>query len=331
MRVEDDRRTITLPVIGKLYSKENTRRLQRLVARGDARILNMTLSERWGRLFVSVGYAVRTPIPRPAARPGVRAGVDLGLRTLATVADTDGNIVEFENPAPLRAALAERRRAGRQMSRRTPGSKGHRAAKAKLARMDRKAVSVRLDSWHKLTCELAATYSEVVIEDLDIAAMKRSMGRRAFRRSVSDASLGMFAPMIGYKAGRSGCVTIKADRWFASSRIHHGCGCRLVAPTRLAKQLVCELTGELVDRDINGAKNLRDWPETQASSGLVEASAPVDTQAASYGGTDPGSDRGMTHGRRSGRKTRPQGKARRGEARTEPDERQAKNLERGAA
>ena len=82
-----------------------------------------------------------------------------------------------------------------------------------------------------------------------------------------------------------------ADRWFASSQIHHGCGCRLIAPTRVAKQLVCGLTGELVDRDINAAKNLRDWPETQASSGLVEASAPVDTRAASDGGTDPGSHR----------------------------------------
>jgi putative transposase len=187
------------------------------------------------------------------------------------------------------------------------------------------------DSWHKLTAELAATYSEVVIEDLDTAAMKRSMGRRAFRRSVFDASLGAFAPMVGYKAERSGANITKAGRWFASSQIHHGCGCRLTAPTRMAKQLACALTGELVDRDINAAKNLRDWPEAQASSGPVETSAPVDTRAASDGGTDPGSDRGMTHDRRSDRKTYPSGKARRGEARTEPDDRQAKNLERGAA
>lgn len=199
------------------------------------------------------------------------------------------------------------------------------------ARLDRRVVHLRQDSWPKLTCELAATYSEVVIEDLNIAAMKRSMGRRAFRRSVSDASLGVFAPTLGYKAERSNCVVIKADRWFASSQIHHGCGCRLVAPTRMAKQLVCASTGELVDRDINAAKNLRDWPETKASSGLVEARAPVATQAAGDGSTDPGSDRETTHGRRSDRKTRPQGKASRGEAETDPGTRQVKNLERGAA
>jgi putative transposase len=46
MRVEDDRRTITVPVIGGLRTKENTRRVQRHLASGRARILNMTLSER---------------------------------------------------------------------------------------------------------------------------------------------------------------------------------------------------------------------------------------------------------------------------------------------
>jgi len=51
----------------------------------------------------------------------VRAGVDLGLRTLATVADTEGNIVEFPNPSPLRATLAERRAAGRELCHRRTG------------------------------------------------------------------------------------------------------------------------------------------------------------------------------------------------------------------
>ena len=62
------------------------------------------------------------------------------------------------------------------MSRRVSGSKGHRAAKTKSAKLDRRAVDIRQDAWHKLTTWLVATYPEVVIEDLDIVAMKRSMG-----------------------------------------------------------------------------------------------------------------------------------------------------------
>ena len=90
MRLEDDRRTITVPVIGALRSKENTRRVHRHLTSGRAQILNMMLAQRWGRLFVSVGYALRTPeVSRTPAQPAVRAGVDLGMRTLATVATID--------------------------------------------------------------------------------------------------------------------------------------------------------------------------------------------------------------------------------------------------
>jgi putative transposase len=157
------------------------------------------------------------------------------------------------------------------------------------------------------------------------------MGRRAFRRAVSDAALGMFGPILQYKTERTGAKVITADRWFASSQIHHGCGCRLVAPSKLARQLVCAVTGVLVDRDRNASFNLRDWPETNASPGLVEASAPVDPGPPA-GGTDPGSDTGISRRRRSDRQTHTlTGRAGRGEAITNPAERRARNPERGAA
>ncbi len=105
------------------------------------------------------------------------------------------------------------------------------------------------------------TYGEVVIEDLHIAAMKPSMGRRTFRRSVSDAALGMFRPQVAYKMAKMGTFLVVADRWYPSSQIHHRCGCYLIAPTKMAKALVCSATSELVDRDANAAKNLRDWPD----------------------------------------------------------------------
>jgi putative transposase len=274
MRAEADRRTVNLPVIGPLRSKENTRRLERLVRVGRAKVLSATLPERSGRLFVSFVCVVENHEHAPA--PKKRAGVDLGLRCLATVADTEGNILEVPNPAPLRKSLTERKKVGRQLSRRLPGSHGHRGAKAKLAKLDRRCVNLRQQASHQLTTMLAREYEEVVIEDLDIAAMKRSMGRRAFRRSVSDAALGSIRPQLTYKLRwMEGKLTV-ADRWFPSSKLHHGCGCRLIEPHKLAKQLVCATTKELVDRDVNAALNLRDWPEDKlASYSSVGAEAPL--------------------------------------------------------
>ena len=287
--VEPDRRTVTLPVVGTLCSKGNTRRLKRLVRAGKAGVFSAILSGRWGRLFVSFSCLVEAH-PYQAPAKGGWGGVDLGLRMLATVVDDSGTVTEVENPTPLGATRTERRRVRRQMSRRIPGSIGHRAAKAKLARLDRRAVRLRRESAHQLTSWLAGTYSEVVIEDLDLAVMKRSMGRRAFRRSVSDAALGQITPQLTYKmAWRGGALTI-ADRWFASSQIHHGCGCRLVEPKKLAKQLVCAPTGELVDRDSNAARNLRDWPD-HARCSSVGAAAPKPSSPAGSGG-GLGSDAG---------------------------------------
>jgi putative transposase len=303
MRLGPDRRTIVLPVIGGLRSKENTRRVQRHLAAGRARILNMTLSEQWGRLFVSVNYALRTPsIARAVDQPSVRAGVDLGVRTLATVATIDTTtgeeiLTEYQNPAPLKASLTARQQAGRELSRRIPGSRGWRQAKAKLARLDRRCVQLRREAAHQLTTELAGSYGHIVIEDLDVEAMKKGMGRRAFRRAVSDAAIGAVRPQLVYKTARSGGTLTVSDRWFASSQTHHGCTapdgrpCRLIGKRRIDKQLVCPQTGEVVDRDHNAARNLRDWPD-HASCGPVRAtapSAPGPTESVGTGhGADPG-------------------------------------------
>lgn len=327
MRLEPDRRTITLPVIGGLRSKANTRRVQRPVASGRARILNMTLSERWGRLFVSVCYAVRTPDTPPVlTQPRARAGVDLGLRSLATVSSIDPDtrketVQEFENPAPLRGALTARRKAGRQAARRIPGSRGHREAKAKLRKMDRRCVNIRAEAAHQLTTKLARTYGEIVIEDLDLAGMKRSMGKKAFRRSVSDAALGQVRPQLEYKTPARGSSLIVADRWFPSSQIHHGhvlpdgTSCRLEGKARMDKVLRCPSTGEHVDRDVNAARNLRDWPG-HASWGLVEAPVPYVSSPAGSG-RDGGPDARVCGLPGSACKTSPhRGQAVRGETRT---------------
>jgi putative transposase len=68
MRLKRDRRHLTLPVIGRLRGKENTRRLERLLAKGRARVLSMTLSEQGGgRLFVSVATIIAHSPPMAAA------------------------------------------------------------------------------------------------------------------------------------------------------------------------------------------------------------------------------------------------------------------------
>jgi len=160
------------------------------------------------------------------------------------------------------------------------------------------------------------TYSEVHIEDLNIAAMKNSMGRKAFRRAVSDTALGMFRPMLSYKGEIGATRVVLVDRFYPSSKIHHGCGGELVGATKLAKILICRKCQAVVDRDENAAKNLRDWPEQTANPGPVGASALSDPRPSSDG-TDGRSDVRLTGHRARLRKTPASAGAAAGEARTE--------------
>jgi putative transposase len=261
MRLEPDRRHLTLPVIGKLRSKENTRRLQRLVANGRARVLSMTLSEHGGRLFVSVATII-THTPRSPTEPDARCGIDLGIgQEWAVVAHADGSIQRVTHPASWARTRTQRRRAARQASRRIVGSRGHRQARTKLAAFDRRAANLRREAIHTLTTALARRYGTIVVEDLDVAAMARGMGQRAFRRTVQQAGIGVVRPILAYKTQWAGGQLVVADRWFASSKTHHRCGGYLAGLKLSQRAWACPGCGELVDRNANAALNLRDWTE----------------------------------------------------------------------
>jgi putative transposase len=260
MRLESDRRHLVLPVIGRLRCKENTRRLQRLLVKGRARVLSMTLTEQQGgRLVVSV-QAILAHAPGTPSQPDARCGVDLGIGSeWAVIAHHDDTIERIAHPAPWAAMQQQRRRIARQRSRRLVGSRGHGHANAKLAALDRRAANLRTHRTHLLTTSLARRYGTIVVEDLDVAAMARSMGRRAFRRTLYQAGIGRVRPVLAYKTVWEGGRLLVADRWFASSKTHHGCGGYL-ADLRLGRRVwMCPACGGLVDRNANAALNLRDW------------------------------------------------------------------------
>ncbi len=210
-----------------------------------------------------------TPSPKPAA---ARCGIDLGIGAeWAVVAHADDTIERITHPAPWAATQAERRRVARQASRRIVGSRGHRQAKAKLATLDRRAANLRRESIHTLTTRLTRRYGTIVMEDLDVAAMAKGMGRRAFRRSVYQAGLGQVRPILAYKTRWAGGRLLVADRWFASSKTHHGCGGYRADLSLTDRVWVCPGCGELVDRNANAGLNLRDWTgrsPTGMSSGV---------------------------------------------------------------
>lgn len=275
MRVEPDRRHLTLPVIGTVRTHENTRRIERLIAKGRARVLAISVRRNGTRLDASVRVLVQRPWQPRVTLPDSRVGVDVGVRRLATVADADGTVIErVLNPRPLDAALAELRQVSRARSRCTKGSRRYRERTTEMSRLHRRVNDVRTHHLHVLTTRLAKTHGRIVVEGLDACGMLRQKGlpgARARRRGLSDAALGTPRRHLSYKTRWYGSEFVVADRWFPSSKTCHVC--RHVQHIGWAEHWMCDPAdggcGAIHQRDDCAAINLARYEDTDAKSGSV--------------------------------------------------------------
>jgi putative transposase len=263
IRVEPDRRHVTLPNVGTILVHENTRRLQRLISKGRARILAATVSRHGTRLVVAFRVLIQRPIQPRVTTPGSRVGVDVGVRVLATVANSEGQVIErVPNPRPLETALKQLRHLGRERSRRTRGSSRYQQTQRKITRLHRRAADIRAHHIHDLSTRLAKTHSEIVVEGLDVAGMLRQKGlsgARARRRGLSDSALGEPRRQLAYKTGWYGSHLIVADRWYPSSKTCHACG--HLRDIGWKEHWTCNRCGTSHQRDDNAAINLARYEE----------------------------------------------------------------------
>ncbi|MDM3927426.1 IS607 family element RNA-guided endonuclease TnpB [Mycobacterium intracellulare] len=273
MRVEPDRRHLTLPVIGCVRTQENTRRIERLISKGRARVLAISVRRNGTRFDASVRVLVQRPLQPGVARPDSRVGVDVGVLHLATVATTDGTVIErVDNPRPLDAALKELRHVSRARSRCRKGSRRYRERTTEMSRLHRRVNDVRSHHLHVLTTRLAKTHGCIVVEGLDAAGMLRQKGlpgARARRRGLSDAALGTPRRHLSYKTGWYGSQLIVAHRWFPSSKICHVC--RHVQNIGWAEHWQCDGCSASHQRDDNAAVNLARYEESVSVVGPVGA------------------------------------------------------------
>ncbi|QZA09115.1 IS607 family element transposase accessory protein TnpB [Mycolicibacter heraklionensis] len=297
MRVEPDRRHLTLPVIGCVRTHENTRRLQRLIAKDRARVLAISVRRNGTRMDASVRVLMQRPQRPNVAFPGSRVGVDVGVRRLATVANDTGEVIErVANPRPLDAALTQLRRVSRARSRCRKGSRRYRERTTEMSRLHRRVNDVRTHHLHVLTTRLAKTHGRIVVEGLDAAGMLRQKGlsgARARRRALSDAALGTPRRHLSYKTGWYGSSLVVADCWFPSSKTCHACG--HVQDIGWGEQWRCDDCSTSHHRDDNAAITLARYEEPAMGNSVV---GPVGAAV------KRGADRKTQPGRAGGRETR---------------------------
>ena len=255
--IDHDPYALKLPRIGRVHCMENVSR------RVDgARVLRMSVSRRGGRWQASLTVE-RADLPVPSPPKGGSVGIDLGVKELATL--SDGTVVH--NPRALDSNLKRLRRAQKDLSRKAKGSNRRHRARTKVSHLHARVADLRHDMLDKTTTMLARTYSDISIEDLNVAGMVKNHG---LAQSIQDAAFAEFRRQLEYKTARTGARLHVIDRWYPSSKTCSNCG-TVKAKLSLSERVYhCEKCGLVIDRDVNAAINIRvagSAPETLNARG----------------------------------------------------------------
>jgi putative transposase len=174
-------------------------------------------------------------------------GIDLGLKEFLT--DSEGvavPIAQHYRKSQKRLKLLQKR-----VSRRKKGSNRRKKAVNKVARQHKKVADKRRDFHFKTANNLLKKYDVVVVEDLNIKGLSRSM----LAKSVHDAGWGNFLSILSNKAANAGLLVIAVNP-SGTSQDCSSCGVKV--PKKLhIRQHDCPHCGCSLDRDHNAAINIK--------------------------------------------------------------------------
>ena len=228
---------IKVPVIGWLRTYE---RLSQ-----NYQPKSVTISRQVDRWFISFKIEVNY---QETPKIIEKVGVDLGVLNLATL--STGEVVEgAKSYRKYEKKLARMQWLNRHKIIRSSNWK---KAQIKIARLHKKIASIRKDTLHKLTSQLAKNHSFIVIENLNVSGM---LANRKLAKAIADMGFYEFRRQLDYKSKLYGSELIVADRWFASSKTCSCCG-QIKEAMPLSVRIFECVCGLVIDRDLNAALNL---------------------------------------------------------------------------
>jgi putative transposase len=179
-------------------------------------------------------------------------GIDLGIKTMMVLSDG----TTYANPKALRTNSKALKRLQRGLARKVKGSANRKKHQIRLARKHYKIACIRKTVIHQATTQIVRNYDRIVIEDLNVAGMKKN---HKLAQAVGDVSFSEIRRQINYKAQWAGKEVVVADRFFPSSKRCSCCGNVKEKLSLSVRTYKCDVCGSVIDRDLNAARNLEDY------------------------------------------------------------------------
>lgn len=263
---------IHIPRIGKVKCAENLR--------FEGKINNVVVKRIADMWFAVINIEVPDSIPALKQSTGDNqaiVGIDFGIKTMMVL--SDGTV--YENPKALQNNLKCLKRLQRGLSRKVKGSNNRKKQQMKVARKHYRISNIRKNAIHQATTEIVKKYDKIIIETLKPKNMAKN---HKLAQAVNDVSFGEIARQLTYKCLWSGKELVKADQWFASSKLCSCCGYKKEILKLSERIYKCENCGLRIDRDLNAAKNLANYGSTLKYKGTKacgESSEPRKVQRTS--------------------------------------------------
>ena len=215
----------------------------------DSKICSATISEKNGRYYVSVLVEYAQEVEK--VKPVKVLGLDYSQQHFYV--DSENRKPNF--PKPKRSLQDKLSKEQGKLARKVKGSNNRNKQRLKIARLEEHIANQRKDFLHKLSNRLSNEYDVICVEDIDLRAMSQCL---SLGKNISDNGFGMFRTMLEYKLKDRGKYFVKIDKWFPSSKLCNECGC-VNSELKLGQMSwTCPSCGELINRDYNASKNIKE-------------------------------------------------------------------------
>ena len=267
--------------------KRNRQRLNwiRLAERGripaDGKYTNPRITFDGEHWWISIGIRISRKLkpmsgmrfvrkqPRQLCTEGV--GIDLGIKDLAVVSDST-KVRNINRSHAIRKLKKTRRRLQRQVSRKYQmNKKGDSYCKTRnliksekrLLRINHRLANIRANHVHQVTAAIINRKPRFIcLEDLHVQGM---MKNKHLSEKVQEQCLYEFRRQIEYKAHRARIPVVIADQWYPSSKTCIECGYVNKDLKLSDRTYVCPHCGNVIDRDLQAALNLKRYGEAELS------------------------------------------------------------------
>jgi len=260
IRPDFENNRLYLPKFVQTKKKDN--RLKCIFGRKfEGNIRQCTVSRKCDKYYVSILVEQNVELPsKPEAKQDTSVGIDFGVKTFLTLSNGE----KIESPKYFKQSqdkLAKHQQDLAQLEKEGfKDSTKYKSKKEQITKLHVKIARQRKDFLDKLSYKLTHDnqVETICIEDLSIKNMQNQNEAPA-NRIIGDLGWFNLTRMIQYKSDWYGKNFLKIGRFEPSSKTCNVCGNVYHELKRDEREWECSKCSSRHDRDINAAKNIKDF------------------------------------------------------------------------